>query len=264
MGNGIKGTHLVQFSTGLGSAEVARRLVEQHGRANVHLLTADTLVEDEDNWRFAKQAVDLLGCAWTVLADGRTPMQVGRDRRVVPNNRMPLCSHVLKTRLLRKHINANYHPADTVIHLGFDWTEEHRLNAAIPHWEPWTIDAVLTRPPYVHKGQLLDEWRARGIEPPRLYAQGFSHANCGGACVRGGQAQWKLLLQVNRPRYLEWEAEEDKTRTMLGKDVAILRDRRGGKSKPLPLRRFRERIEDGLDDSDPDDWGACGCFTATD
>jgi hypothetical protein len=257
--------HLVQFSTGLGSAEVARRLVEQHGPDSVHLLTANTLVEDTDNWRFAREVHRYLGSPrWIIQADGRTPMEVGRDERAVPNNRMPICSKILKRKLLRAYIEEHYSPDSTVIHLGFDWTEEHRMAAAIPHWEPWTVDAVLTRPPYVHKGQLLQEWSDRGIEPPRLYAQGFSHANCGGACVRGGQAQWKLLLQVNRSRYLEWEAEEERTRRMLGKDVAILRDRTGGKSKPLSLHQFRERVEGGTDNSDPNDWGACGCFTTAD
>jgi hypothetical protein len=257
--------HLVQFSTGLGSAEVARRVIEQYGVDSVHLLTADTRVEDADNWRFAREAVAFLGSPqWTVLADGRTPMQVGRDERAVPNNRMAVCSKILKRQVLRRHIEAHYSPGAVVVHLGFDWTEEHRYQAAVPHWRPWTVDAVLLRPPYVTKPLLIQQWRNRGIEPPRLYAQGFSHANCGGACVRGGQAQWRLLLQVNRPRYLEWEAEEEHSRAMLGKDVAILRDRRGGTLRPLTLQAFRQRIdaEPGLYDTE--DWGACGCFTVGD
>lgn len=253
-------THLVQFSTGIGSAEVARRVVLEHGIENVHLLTADTLAEDADNWRFAREVVMMLGCGWTVLTDGRTPMQVGRDARVVPNNRMAVCSRVLKRDLLRAHIEANYDPAETVVHLGFDWTEPHRLKAAMPLWEPWHVDAVLTRPPYVHKALLLTQWRARGIEPPRLYRMGFSHANCGGACVRGGQAQWQLLLTVNRDRYVEWEGEEEQTRDLLGKNVTILRDRRGGSVTPLTLRTFRERIEADESLFDAEDWGACGCF----
>jgi hypothetical protein len=219
--------HVVQFSTGIGSAEVARRVVEEHGAESVDLLTADTLVEDADNWRFAREVVALLGARWTILADGRTP----------------------------NHL-------DTVIHLGFDWTEPHRLVAAEPHWKPWTIDAILTRPPYTHKSRLLAEWSKRGIEPPALYAQGFSHANCGGACVRGGQAQWNLLLDVNPERYREWEAEEELTRRLLGKNVSILRDRRGGAVVPLSLKRFRERREaEPLGLFDTDDWGACGCFS---
>jgi hypothetical protein len=46
---------------------------------------------------------------------------------------------------------------------------------------------------------------------------------------------------------------------MLGKDVSILADRRGnGPRKPLSLRTFRGRLEDGQL-WDAEDWGACGC-----
>lgn len=255
--------HLIQFSTGIGSAEVARRVVEQHGgSAHVQLLTADTMVEDEDNWRFAREVVEHLGLAdqWTVLRDGRTPMQAGRDARVVPNNRMAVCSRVLKRDLLRKYIEANCDPDDTIIHLGFDWTEPHRHEAAVPLWKPWLVESVLLAPPYAHKAALLAQWRSMGIEPPRLYRYGFSHANCGGGCVRGGQAQWELLLRVNRDRYLEWETEEERTRDELGKDVSILRDRTGGTLTPLPLRLFRSRLEADATLFDDDDWGSCGCY----
>jgi hypothetical protein len=212
-------------------------------------------------WRFAREVVDRLGCVWTILTDGRTPMQVGRDHRVVPNNRLAVCSRVLKRELLRKHIDTNYDPVDTVIHLGFDWTEPHRIEAARPNWNPYRIECALTEPPYLFKDQMLALFRERGIEPPRLYAQGFVHANCGGACVRGGQAQWELLLRVNRPRYLEWEAEEEMTREYLGADVSILRDRTGGPVKPLTLTAFRQGLESQPELFDGDDWGACGCLT---
>lgn len=171
--------HLVQFSTGIGSAEVARRVVERHGIAQTRLITADTMAEDDDNWRFAREAVALLGLEgrWTVLRDGRTPMQAGRDQRVVPNNRLAVCSRVLKRDIIRRHIEATYDPADTVIHLGFDWTEPHRFAASVEPWKPWKIAAVLTDPPYTHKSALLDEWRTRGVEPPRLYRYGFSQVD---------------------------------------------------------------------------------------
>lgn len=251
---------LVQFSTGIGSAEVARRVVVEHGPAAVTVLTANTLVEDDDDWRFAREAWQLLDePEWLILSDGRTPMQVGRDRRVVPNNRMAVCSRILKRELLRAHIERTYQPGEVTIHLGYDWAEIDRYEAAIPHWQGWHVDAILTRPPYVNKPDLLDEWRSYGIEPPRLYRQGFPHANCGGACVRGGQAQWELLLRVNRSRYLEWESEENRSRETLGKDVSILRDRTGGRLRPLTLSRFREQLEAQPGLFDPDDWGACGC-----
>lgn len=268
--------HVVQFSTGAGSAEVAWRVVEQHGSDNVTLLSADVLVEDKDNWRFAREVVDRLCCEWVVLADGRTPMQVGRDHRVVPNNRMAVCSRVLKRELLRKWIDTHCDPATTVIYLGYDWTEPDRHEKAGPLWAPYKVCSPLLEKPYVSKPDLLQTFRDRGIKPPRLYEQGFTHANCGGACVRGGQAQWELLLRVNRLRYLEWEQEERTTRALLGKDVSILRDRSedaittarasgrikpADKSVPLTLTEFRQRLEVQPSLFDADDWGACGCTT---
>ena len=104
--------HIVQFSTGVASVEVAWRVVAEHGPADVLLLTADTRREDEDNWRFGKQVADRLGCEWVILADGRTPMEAGRDRRCVPNNRMAVCSQLLKRELLDGWRAAHYDPAD--------------------------------------------------------------------------------------------------------------------------------------------------------
>lgn len=252
--------HLVQFSTGIGSAEVAARVVERHGVGNTVLMTADTLVEDGDNWRFAEEAWRYLGSPrWVKLADGRTPMQVGRDEGLVPNNRMAVCSRILKRELLRDHIDEHYPPESTVIYEGYDWTEPHRFDRAVEPWKPYELKAPLMEAPYQQKAELLQAWRNRGIEPPRLYAQGFAHANCGGACVRAGQASWALLLRVNPKRYADWESDEEDIRASLGKDVSILRDRRGGQTKPLPLRVFREQMKSHPSMFDGSDWGACGC-----
>lgn len=263
----MTGHHLVQFSTGAASAEVAYRVADTHDVDDLYLLTANTLVEDDDNWRFASEVVDDLGLPrehWIILTDGRTPMQAGRDQHVIPNSRLGVCSRELKTKILRRYITENFDPADTVIYLGFDWTEPERHERSVEHWKPYRIESPLLHPPYIGKPELLATFQeVRGIEPPRLYGLGFHHANCGGACVRGGQAQWALLLRVNRDRYLEWEAEEQKTRDMFGIDASILRDRRRGTTTPLTLRKFRQQLEDQPALFDGDDWGACGCFEAS-
>ncbi|MFD9615092.1 hypothetical protein ACFWWS_37595, partial [Streptomyces sp. NPDC059083] len=64
------------------------------------------------------------------------------------------------------------------------------------------------------------------------------------------------------PRYLEWEADENATRSLLGKGVPILRDRTGGILKPLPLSEFRRQIERQPAMFDAGDWGACSCIDA--
>jgi hypothetical protein len=249
--------HVVQFSTGLSSAEVAWRLVAEHGPGNVLCMSADTLREDDDNWRFGREVIAALGCEWIKLTDGRTPMQAGRDAKCVPNNRMAVCSKVLKRELLRAYLDAHCNPATDPVYIGYDWSEPHRIASSQRFWAPWTVRAPLAEPPYAPELQPL--FRSRGIAPPVLYSYGYAHANCGGCCVRGGQAQWALTLTVNRTRYMEWEAEEEESRALLGKDVTILRDRTGGSVTPLSLRRFREGIERQPSMFDAEDWGACGC-----
>lgn len=110
-------------------------------------------------------------------------------------------------------------------------------------------------------GYEIRQWAEReGIGVPRLYDYGFEHNNCGGRCVKAGHAQWKNLYQTFPDKYLEWEREEEDLRTALGKDVSILRDRRGGGVTPLPLAEFRRRIEDGCRYPLFDGVGSCGCF----
>lgn len=260
-------TYIVQFSTGLGSAEVARRLINEHGSEQVILLTADTLVEDHDNWRFAGEFVEKLGggVRWVTLCDGRTPMQVGRAHRAVPSDRMAICSRILKRELLRDWIDANCDPATDRIALGYDWTEPKRLAAALPHWAPFEVVCPMMDEPLIEKWSLIDYWNdTLGIKPPRLYDMGFPHANCGGACVRSGQAAWKMTLEKLPDVYAEWEREENATMVQLGKKVTILTDRtnaalaaNGGKRVPLSLTEFRQRIQGG--GADDGDMGACGC-----
>jgi len=169
---------------------------------------------------------------------------------------------------MRKWLNAHHTPDDCVLALGLDWTEEHRIDGRIVNgewrpgtrerWLPYDTEYPLCDAPHVTKHQLLDAFRERGIEPPRLYATGAPHANCGGACVRAGQAEWARLLWWNRPRYREWEQEEADRRAELG-DVAILRDRTGGASRPLPLSELRARLERDATLFDADDEGSCAC-----
>jgi len=94
--------------------------------------------------------------------------------------------------------------------------------------------------PHLSKQDMLNAARAAGLAPPRLYELGFSHNNCGGVCVRGGHKHWLHLLKVFPDRYAQAEEHEQRLREQLG-DVAILRERRGGVSRPLTLTELRRR-----------------------
>jgi hypothetical protein len=58
-------------------------------------------------------------------------------------------------------------------------------------WKPWKL-----RP---YQDVIREEW---GIEPPRLYAMGFPHNNCGGRCIKQGVREW-LRLRYHFPERFE-------------------------------------------------------------
>jgi hypothetical protein len=248
-------------SGGITSWATARYVADTFGTDGLVLLFADTLAEDDDLYRFNADVARDIGVPVTRVCDGRTPQEVGRDRRHIGNTRVANCSHLLKQKPSRDWLAANTDPADTTLYIGIDWSETHRLPGIVAAWSPWAVEAPLTLPPYRDKHMLMGELRARGIEPPRLYGLGFTHNNCGGACVKAGQAQWKHLLRVFPDRYASWEAHETAMRDELGSDVAILRDRTGGITRPLPLTVLRSRVE-ANEPVDELDIGGCGCFTA--
>ncbi len=275
------------FSSGAGSWAAARRVVDEHGADDLFLVFSDVSMEDEDNYRFLiESAADIYGVVlpkwwhrpWrdrrntrvvraahllprlVWLRDGRDIWQVFRDDAFLGNTRLANCSKFLKQRPARVWLDANCDPADTTVYAGIDWSEQHRMAAVVRNYLPFRAVAPLCEPPYIEKAQILADLRSRGIEPPRLYDLGFAHANCGGGCVRAGQGQFAHLLNVMPERYLWWEQQEQDLRDHLGKDVAILRDRRGGTTVPLTLRTFRERHEARPEQTDLFDIGGCGCF----
>ena len=94
-------------------------------------------------------------------------------------------------------------PKPLTIMLGMDWKEQQRLEAprkaseALGYqvdyplmWKPWEL-----RP---YQDVIREEW---GIEPPRLYAMGFPHNNCGGQCIKQGVKEW---LSGNHLVFLSW------------------------------------------------------------
>jgi hypothetical protein len=155
----------------------------------------------------------------------------------------------LKQRPCRQWLREHTNPADTILYVGIDGSEQHRTTGIAHGWAPWPVTFPMCEPPLLSKADMLRECRALGIDPPRLYQLGFSHNNCGGVCVRAGQRQWLHLLRVFPDRFAEAEQREQHLRDQLG-EVAILRERRGGVSRPLTLRELRRRHE-ATDDARP-------------
>lgn len=74
---------------------------------------------------------------------------------------------------------------------------------------------------------------------------GFSHANCGGRCIKGGHKHFRRLLEVWPERYKEVEEVEQDFRRTINPNIAVLKDRRGGQVNYMTLEKFRKRILSG-------------------
>jgi hypothetical protein len=254
--------HIVMFSGGKGSYLTAKRVVAAHGAENVTLLFADTLIEDEGVYQFLSDTTRVLGAELVTISDGRTPWELFEDTRFIGNTRVDICSRVLKRDLLDRWIKEHFQPEEVVVYVGIDWTEVHRFERLAPRKLPYIYKAPLCEPPfYDGPEEMLAEIFLDGIEIPRLYKLGFAHNNCGGFCVKSGHAQFKILLEELPDRFAHHEEREEHLRRVIGKDVAILRDRRGGKTRPMTLKEFRERleVEGQLAPDETHDFGGCGC-----
>lgn len=128
--------NVIFYSSGIGSYAAAKRVIEQYGTENLILLFADTLIEDDDNYRFLfESAAHLYGkdlklqnfslpsikemearkavlnayfAEWANLVpglvrvcDGRSVFENWRSHGAIANDRMPFCSFDLKQTVSR-------------------------------------------------------------------------------------------------------------------------------------------------------------------
>lgn len=257
--------HIVFFSGGIGSFYAAQRVINKYGKENTLLLFTDTLIEDEDLYRFIEEASRKLGAELVSIADGRTPWEVAKDKRFIPNSRIAQCSHVLKQQLSKKYIKENFEPDECILYLGIDWTEIHRKKAPTKNWAPYQVEFPMCEEPYMTKVDMLEDMEKNvKIEIPRLYKLGFSHNNCGGFCFRAGIGHFKNLLDKMPERYKFHEAKEEEMRQFLERDdISILRRVRNGVKYNLTLKELREELESQEVQLTLDellDHGGCGCF----
>lgn len=252
--------YIVNVSGGLTSFEALRRTLDRYGKENTHAYFADTLQEDEDLYRFIADQRRYFGIEIERVADGRTIFQTWKDRRCItlrlPNGAdVAPCSMILKREVIDKVITARYKPGEYVRVFGYEWSEIDRMSRLEEDIFPEKAWFPLAERPFVDKCHITNFLESVGIVVPRLYTLGFEHNNCGGGCVKAGHAHWAHLWFTLKDRYLMWEEKEQEIREYLGKDIAILKDRRGGQSRPMTLREFRLRLESGDTDYDKDDWG---------
>lgn len=272
--------HVVMFSTGAGSAWLAKYVVDKYGKENTIVLITDTKWEDEDNYRFMKEVADYVGIEITEKSDGRNPEDIFRKDNYFGNFGTAPCSKELKMKqtflFVQECIDNGILP---ILYFGIDYKEARRaprLAYNYKHNVDAFEDGIELRFPLIGeidgvpvsgkqlintydflnsekmpkmynkeiyaslesqgavistanpKVEIEEEW---GIKLPRMYTavetevknnpdnlnakelldkgvKGFSHANCGGICVKGGMGHYATLYAVWKDRYLKMEKLE--------------------------------------------------------
>lgn len=248
----------ISFSGGLGSGISA--LIAHENGLDFNLIFADTLIEDEDLYRFNRDIAEVCGVEFVHLVDGRTPWDVYVDNRWIGNTRTAHCSTELKTKPVRKWLEENADPMDPLV-LGMDWSEMDRIERAAKNWAPRPVVSLLNEFK-VSRADYDAILNHHGIEKPRLYRLGWEHNNCGGFCCKAGQVQFERLYRFMPERYRWHEEQMIIASDKIGETARpFLRMTVGGELQYLTLTEFREHLESGTAELDMFSGAGCGCFT---
>jgi hypothetical protein len=217
---------------------------------------ADTLIEDDDLYRFNADVSKYLNKPFHHLVDGRTPWEVFADRKYMGNSRLAHCSDELKTKQVMAALEGK--PHDLILGLYLD--ERDRLDRAAKKWSPRTVRSLLIEQKWTPR-DVRALFSDIGIAEPRLYGLGFPHNNCGGMCVRAGQAQFASLLHHFPERYKAHERAQLKAMKAIGPTAGgFIRVTKNKTTEYLTMREFRLRVERGELSPNTYEFGGCGCF----
>ena len=214
---------LVSFSCGAASAVAAKLAVDKYGD-RVEIIYCDTLkYEHPDNIRFLNDV-----SAWV----GK-PINIIRSRKYSDifdvfekTGWIVGASGARCTLEMKRAVAKDYRRDDDLHVLGLTADEKVRIekfeaNSGIE--VDWILrDAGITKKECYH---ILQD---AGIKLPEMYSLGYNNNNCIG-CVKGGQGYWNKI-RVDFPEAFERMAKLERKL-----NVAINKDRRGGKRKSLFL-----------------------------
>lgn len=251
--------HVISYSGGIGSA-VSCLLAHEHG-LNYEIVFADTLIEDEDLYRFNRDIATAVNKDIVWLSCDMNPWDVFIKERFIGNSRTAHCSQRLKTDVVRDFIKNFYSDSNPILILGMSIEEQERIDRAKKNWSPTDVDSLLIRfrcNSRCSQEELLAKYN---IPLPRLYSYGFPHNNCGGFCCRSGQTQFATLLKHFPERY-QWHVEqEERAYNAIGPTARpFIRQTVNGELRYLRMSEFRTMVESGEITPPLYDYGGCACF----
>lgn len=218
------------------------------------------------------------------LVEGRDPWEIFRDGKFLGNSLVDPCSRVGKREIAdawrMRHCfrEGELFAAADYFAVGIGLHEKHRFDdgkggglgprMAADGWNYHAplIDAeqAVNEGGCEYMSLLFSPVEQLGVRGQRMYQQGYKHGNCGGFCIKAGQAHWANRFRVQPERFAYDAMMERKLGAYIGKPVSMLTDRRGSaKKKPLTLDDFEKRLRARPNrkfEYQPGESG-CGCMT---
>ena len=119
--------HIISFSSGLSSAITCDRVINRYGINNVNIIFMDTMIEDNDNYRFMNDCQKRWNKEIIILSEGHNPYEIFTNEHIIPNSRVAPCTQKLKISVFKKWLKAQ--DKNSTIYIGYDYSEMHRIEA---------------------------------------------------------------------------------------------------------------------------------------
>jgi hypothetical protein len=202
-------TIVVWFSNGAASAVAWQETLKRYGNlCQVVAVNNPVVEEDSDNIRFAQDVMVWLGQPLVFWRSRRFPsgsaVEVWNVERAMSFPHGAPCTKHLKRNARQEYENS--HRVDWHV-FGFASEEEQRHNDFVlterSNVLPVLIEAKLSRQ------DCYDRLVAEGVEPPRVYAEGYPNANCIG-CVKATSPTYWNLVRKTRPEVFAARAEQSR------------------------------------------------------
>jgi len=266
---------IVFFSGGKSSFAVAHILITKYPNDNIILYFTDTCFEDADLYRFIIEVSNKLKLPLLIHSLGLTPLDLMKKDNFVYNSRIANCSKILKSKVAKKFLDKGIKPKiekwhnkqylkddaftnSPILYFGIDFTESHRRMAIQNNWQPYKVEFPLI-------DELIDYdllFNLYDIKKPSLYQKGFTHNNCGGRCVKGGQGHWLNLLIKDYGRFEQMRDFEIYLSDKINKknNTNIKHSFMKRKHEPYMLYELEQNYKNKPQQIDLFDIGGCGCF----
>lgn len=213
--------HIIFFSGGKSSFAAADYVKTNFPDGNILLYFTDTLIEDDDLYRFILEGSDKLELPLLIHSRGLTPAQLMVKQRFMANSRVGTCSKELKMKVSADYLKKGIVPeiekwhnkhflkhedfiSDATLYFGISFEEMHREQPIRENWKPFKVEMPLIEN-VIDNNETLKKYN---IRQPRLYDMQFAHNNCKAKCVKAGQGHFKNLLKKDKTTFMELMEQE--------------------------------------------------------